>query len=167
MGWSGCLAAPVPGTFNRAGRSTTHNLRKVRATTKARMIIQNLHKNKWISKLLCFIGRHDYEFINAFEGNGHLECFYCFQEKTSGAPNDLATAAYLFQDHLFVTTINGWVYRIPIEETRNPATWDKADLRRVKVVDYGLAIAYGPEYEISLHSIEKDPKTQIVKGPCC
>ena len=34
-------------------------------------------------RLLCYIGRHDYEFISADGNHGILECFYCLQKKVA------------------------------------------------------------------------------------
>lgn len=45
--------------------------------------LDNWHKQPFISKLMCRLGRHDFEFENVLldvDGNiegGCLECFYC------------------------------------------------------------------------------------------
>ena len=43
----------------------------------------NWHKHPVITRLLCYIGRHDYEFISADGNHGILECFYCLQKKVA------------------------------------------------------------------------------------
>lgn len=52
-------------------------------------IVDNWHKHPWISKALCSIGRHDYEYHETiYDDQGdsvgaELECFYCLQKKGS------------------------------------------------------------------------------------
>jgi hypothetical protein len=41
----------------------------------------NWHKHPWISPILCWIGRHDYEFVYIKGITVKLECFYCGQRK--------------------------------------------------------------------------------------
>jgi hypothetical protein len=43
----------------------------------------NWHKHPVITRFLCYMGRHDYEFIEADGNHGILECFYCLQRKGS------------------------------------------------------------------------------------
>lgn len=44
----------------------------------------NLHKHPLISKIMCWMGRHDYEFKYMIdEGTARLQCFYCEHKKTS------------------------------------------------------------------------------------
>jgi len=44
----------------------------------------NWHKIPWVSKFLCWIGRHDYELKYAEADNDAiLYCFYCSHEKHS------------------------------------------------------------------------------------
>ena len=49
----------------------------------------NIHKFPVVSKLLCYIGRHDFEYsYTKFDDQGDpegakLECFYCLQGKNS------------------------------------------------------------------------------------
>jgi hypothetical protein len=50
--------------------------------------VDNWHKHPVVSKLLCKVGRHDYEFMKAEERPngeiyGHLECFYCESKRIS------------------------------------------------------------------------------------
>lgn len=49
------------------------------------MIIDNIHKMRWICDFLCWIGRHDFEFKQVEGRVGILYCFYCGQLKRSGA----------------------------------------------------------------------------------
>lgn len=43
----------------------------------------NWHSHPWLSKLMCWCGRHDYEFVEANGNTGTLECFYCLHRKNS------------------------------------------------------------------------------------
>ena len=43
----------------------------------------NVHSIPGISHLLCRIGRHDYEVLDAGLAYAILECFYCGHKKTS------------------------------------------------------------------------------------
>ena len=47
----------------------------------------NWHSWPPLSRLLCWIGRHDYEFVSAgekeYKNRGLLECIYCGQQKVS------------------------------------------------------------------------------------
>ena len=46
--------------------------------------IDNWHKHPKISKIMCKMGRHDYEFDNCDkDGYGCLLCFYCDNKKKS------------------------------------------------------------------------------------
>lgn len=49
-----------------------------------------LHRTNWhswppLSRLLCWIGRHDYEFLRADDNWGTLVCMYCGAQKRSYA----------------------------------------------------------------------------------
>lgn len=46
--------------------------------------LDNWHKHPWISKLMCELGRHDYE-LDSIEScrTVDLYCFYCGTTKTS------------------------------------------------------------------------------------
>jgi hypothetical protein len=54
--------------------------------------IDNWHKHPWISKLLCKIGRHNYEFMWMDGDSGILQCFYCSQKCRSHT--DLGNCKY-------------------------------------------------------------------------
>lgn len=41
----------------------------------------NLHKLPLVSRILCWIGRHDYEFVCETSHGQLLECFYCEHQK--------------------------------------------------------------------------------------
>ncbi|KKM97497.1 hypothetical protein LCGC14_1167480 [marine sediment metagenome] len=45
--------------------------------------IDNWHAHPWISKILCKIGRHDYEFVWMDGDYGILSCFYCEKRRSS------------------------------------------------------------------------------------
>jgi len=61
------------------------------------MIVDNIHKKRFIRELLCKIGRHDYEAVSIerpIGGGGHycrLECFYCEHQKKSFIREPTAT----------------------------------------------------------------------------
>lgn len=51
------------------------------------MFIDNWHKVGWISRIMCYLGRHDYE-ATGIESCDRgtwacLECFYCEHKKKS------------------------------------------------------------------------------------
>lgn len=46
----------------------------------------NIHKIRPISKLMCYLGRHDYEIApdaNRYSTHIEIECFYCGHKKAS------------------------------------------------------------------------------------
>jgi hypothetical protein len=47
----------------------------------------NWHALPLVRQLLCWIGRHDYEFVSAgekeYKNRGLLQCFYCGRQKVS------------------------------------------------------------------------------------
>lgn len=43
----------------------------------------NIHKHIWISNIMCYFGRHDYEFIGLMNDWALLECFYCGHQRKS------------------------------------------------------------------------------------
>lgn len=45
---------------------------------------ENWHKHPWVSRFLCWMGRHDYEFVRTCDNGAVLKCFYCEQAKLSG-----------------------------------------------------------------------------------
>lgn len=45
--------------------------------------LDNWHKVPIISRMMCKMGRHDYEFISADSDGGLLECFYCERKRLS------------------------------------------------------------------------------------
>lgn len=47
----------------------------------------NWHKHPWLSAIMCWFGRHDYEARFIAEDSAMLECFYCLHRKNSFAPN--------------------------------------------------------------------------------
>lgn len=47
----------------------------------------NVHKHPWISSIMCWMGRHDYETVSADKEKATLECFYCLQRKHSAFPH--------------------------------------------------------------------------------
>jgi hypothetical protein len=48
----------------------------------------NPHSIPLISKLLCKMGRHDFELMKVINGKSVvLECFYCLREKRSNLSN--------------------------------------------------------------------------------
>ncbi len=47
------------------------------------MILENLHKKRFVRDLLCRIGRHDYEAVGLDRNWMVLECFYCERRKKS------------------------------------------------------------------------------------
>jgi len=51
---------------------------------------ENWHKHPWISRLMCWLGRHDYEFVEMVNyRTARLSCFYCERKKHSaGARRD-------------------------------------------------------------------------------
>ena len=56
----------------------------------------NWHKHPLISRIMCWMGRHDYEYAETLydsQGDPHgakLECFYCLQQKGSVLLNVIA-----------------------------------------------------------------------------
>lgn len=50
----------------------------------------NLHKHPQVSRVLCWMGRHDYEVVSTDETGATLECFYCYHRKHSRAYEDPA-----------------------------------------------------------------------------
>jgi len=50
----------------------------------------NWHSFPGLNLLLCWIGRHDYEFFRLSDrGAGELQCFYCLRKKNSSTSTDL------------------------------------------------------------------------------
>ncbi len=47
------------------------------------MIVDNLHKKRFVRDLLCWMGRHDYEAVRIDGRYVVLECFYCLHGKKS------------------------------------------------------------------------------------
>lgn len=49
---------------------------------------ENWHKHPFISKIMCSLGRHDYEFVDAiYDSQGdvtgaQVKCFYCLHKKS-------------------------------------------------------------------------------------
>lgn len=41
----------------------------------------NIHKLRYVSHLLCFIGRHDFEFSRITSDGALLTCFYCGHQR--------------------------------------------------------------------------------------
>ena len=56
----------------------------------------NWHKHPWVTRFLCWMGRHDYEAYRidlSRTGFAHgdrvlLKCFYCGQKKGSSCPHE-------------------------------------------------------------------------------
>ena len=49
----------------------------------------NWHKHPWITRFLCYMGRHDYEGHGVISQNYVLlKCFYCDQQKGSSFHHD-------------------------------------------------------------------------------
>lgn len=52
------------------------------------VLVDNIHKHPVVSKLLCRIGRHDFQYIQTYNpGVALLECFYCKKQHSSHRPN--------------------------------------------------------------------------------
>jgi hypothetical protein len=48
------------------------------------MILSNIHKHPLVSKIMCKLGRHDYEFLFMLDKRtARMECFYCGHRKNS------------------------------------------------------------------------------------
>ncbi len=51
------------------------------------MVLENVHKIRFIAKLLCKIGRHDFEYAQSYGvRTALLQCVYCGREKSSTRP---------------------------------------------------------------------------------
>lgn len=47
------------------------------------IIVDNIHKKRFIRDLLCKIGRHDFEAVRIEGRWARLECFYCLHQRKS------------------------------------------------------------------------------------
>ena len=63
-------------------------MRKVIDNAAFYKVVGNWHKHPLASKVLCWFGRHDYEY-QRMDGPGSaiLYCFYCMQRKRSSCDN--------------------------------------------------------------------------------
>lgn len=53
----------------------------------------NLHKHPWISRIMCWMGRHDYKIVRSMgETSALLECFYCEQQRHSSNNSNITAA---------------------------------------------------------------------------
>jgi len=60
-----------------------HSIEKVVEKLSWCMMVGNWHKITLISKVMCKMGRHDYEVKRVRGGVVMLECFYCLRKKRS------------------------------------------------------------------------------------